>query len=68
MYGEMGAKSNTMIFSDKPADINSLMAQAGAVFQGVQGANMLPQEVVEVEKTNHKTKHDQVEVRTPPRR
>jgi hypothetical protein len=27
----MGAQSNTMIFSDKPADINSLIAQAAAV-------------------------------------
>lgn len=31
MYGEMGAKSNTMMFSDKPADINALMAQASMV-------------------------------------
>ena len=25
MYGQMGAQSNTMLFSDKPADINALM-------------------------------------------
>lgn len=31
MYGEMGAKSNTMIFNDRPADLNALLAQAGAV-------------------------------------
>jgi hypothetical protein len=31
MYGEIGSKSNTMIFADRPADINVLMAQAGAV-------------------------------------
>jgi regulator of protease activity HflC (stomatin/prohibitin superfamily) len=31
MYSEMGQKSNTMIFSDKPADINALLAQASAV-------------------------------------
>jgi len=31
MYGLMGSKSNTMLFSDKPADINALMAQASMV-------------------------------------
>lgn len=31
MYGEMGAKSNTMVFSEKPADINALLAQASIV-------------------------------------
>merc|ERR1712216_39943 len=31
MYGEMGSKSNTMVFSDKPGDVNALMAQAAAV-------------------------------------
>ena len=31
MYSEMGQKSNTMIFSDRPADINALLAQASAV-------------------------------------
>jgi regulator of protease activity HflC (stomatin/prohibitin superfamily) len=31
MYSEMGQKSNTMIFNDRPADINALMAQASAV-------------------------------------
>jgi regulator of protease activity HflC (stomatin/prohibitin superfamily) len=28
MYGDMGAKSNTMIFSDRPGDVNALLAQA----------------------------------------
>lgn len=28
MYGEMGQKSNTIMFNDKPADINSLLTQA----------------------------------------
>jgi hypothetical protein len=36
MYGEMGANSNTMIFSDRPADVNVLMAQAAAVMGGVK--------------------------------
>ena len=31
MYGEIGSKSNTMIFSEKPGDINALMAQAALV-------------------------------------
>jgi hypothetical protein len=32
MYGEMGSKSNTMLFQDKPADFNALMAQVATVF------------------------------------
>jgi regulator of protease activity HflC (stomatin/prohibitin superfamily) len=28
MYGEMGSQSNTMIFSDRPGDVNALLAQA----------------------------------------
>lgn len=28
MYGEMGSKSNTIMFNERPADINSLLAQA----------------------------------------
>lgn len=31
MYGEMGSKSNTMLIQDKPADINSLIAQVVGV-------------------------------------
>jgi hypothetical protein len=31
MYADIGQKSNTMIFSERPADINALMAQASAV-------------------------------------
>ena len=33
MYGDIGQKSNTMIFNDRPADVNALMAQAGSVLQ-----------------------------------
>eukprot|EP00605_Chrysophyceae_sp_TOSAG23-4_P001271 GSChrysophyteH1.ASY1.ANO1.1382.1 assembled CDS len=33
MYADIGQKSNTMIFNDRPADINALLAQAGAVLQ-----------------------------------
>ena len=32
MYSEIGSKSNTMIFSDRPGDVNALLAQAAAVF------------------------------------
>lgn len=31
MYGEIGSKSNTMIFNDKPGDVNALLAQASMV-------------------------------------
>ena len=33
MYADMGQKSNTMIFSEHPADMNALLAQASAVIQ-----------------------------------
>lgn len=35
MYSDIGQKSNTMIFSDQPANINALMAQASAVVNAV---------------------------------
>ena len=38
MYGEMGKQSNTMIFSDKPADINALLAQAAHVISSAVGS------------------------------
>ena len=41
MYGQMGSQSNTMIFSDKPGDFNSLVAQASAVLQQ-SGSNLKP--------------------------
>jgi hypothetical protein len=33
MYSDIGQKSNTMIFSDRPADVNALLAQASTVVQ-----------------------------------
>ncbi len=30
MYGQMGAQSNTMLFQERPADLNALLAQASA--------------------------------------
>lgn len=38
MYGQMGKQSNTMIFSQNPADIGSLMAQATAVLETTKDA------------------------------
>jgi len=35
MYSDIGQKSNTMIFSDRPADVNALMAQASTVVQSL---------------------------------
>ena len=34
MYSEIGQKSNTMIFNERPADINALLAQASMVVSG----------------------------------
>jgi hypothetical protein len=39
MYGNIGSKSNTMIFSDKPGDINSLFAQANTVMKNTPDNN-----------------------------
>jgi len=33
MYGQMGSKSNTMVFSEKAGNFNALVAQAASVFQ-----------------------------------
>ncbi len=40
MYGDIGQKSNTMIFSDRPADMNSLIAQATAIVDNTREANV----------------------------
>jgi regulator of protease activity HflC (stomatin/prohibitin superfamily) len=37
MYADIGQKSNTMIFNDRPADVNALMAQAASVFNSKAG-------------------------------
>lgn len=36
MYGHIGATSNTMIFNDRPGDINALFAQAAAVVKATE--------------------------------
>ena len=38
MYGEMGSKSNTMMFNDKPADVNALLAQAALAISSTSGS------------------------------
>eukprot|EP00534_Pseudo-nitzschia_fraudulenta_P002702 CAMPEP_0201123916 /NCGR_PEP_ID=MMETSP0850-20130426/9170_1 /ASSEMBLY_ACC=CAM_ASM_000622 /TAXON_ID=183588 /ORGANISM="Pseudo-nitzschia fraudulenta, Strain WWA7" /LENGTH=409 /DNA_ID=CAMNT_0047391031 /DNA_START=192 /DNA_END=1421 /DNA_ORIENTATION=+ len=38
MYGEMGSKSNTIMFNDKPADVNALLSQAVVAMQTATGA------------------------------
>lgn len=35
MYGEMGKQSNTILFNDRPADMNSLLAQAATAMKAV---------------------------------
>ena len=30
MYGQLGGQSNTMLFNDRPGDVNALLAQATA--------------------------------------
>jgi hypothetical protein len=49
MYSDIGQKSNTMIFSDRPADVNALMAQASAVLNASktspEAAPMTPKSV-----------------------
>jgi hypothetical protein len=36
MYADIGQKSNTMIFNDRPADINALAAQVSTVFKATE--------------------------------
>lgn len=46
MYSDIGQKSNTMIFNDRPADVNALFAQASTVvgggLAGTAGSKLLP--------------------------
>jgi N-acyl-D-aspartate/D-glutamate deacylase len=41
MYSDIGQKSNTMIFNDRPADVNALFAQASTVI-GAGTGKLLP--------------------------
>ena len=40
MYGEMGSKSNTMFFQDKPGDAQSLIVQAMAAMKAINEVKM----------------------------
>ena len=42
MYGEMGKMSNTMLFSDRPADIRALLAQAATVLGNAKDLDPTP--------------------------
>lgn len=42
MYGEMGSKSNTMIFNDRPADVSALLAQAVTAMTAASQMPSLP--------------------------
>jgi len=48
MYGEMGKESNTILFNERPADTNALLAQAMATLKAVDmsGQKLLPQNAV----------------------
>mmetsp|Transcript_15318 Transcript_15318/g.42493 ORF Transcript_15318/g.42493 Transcript_15318/m.42493 type:complete len:411 (-) Transcript_15318:1240-2472(-) len=39
MYGEMGSKSNTIMFNERPADVNALLSQAVVAIQSATQAN-----------------------------
>ncbi len=39
MYGEIGSRSNTMIFADRPGDVNALIAQAASIIGATPGSS-----------------------------
>jgi regulator of protease activity HflC (stomatin/prohibitin superfamily) len=42
MYGEMGQKSNTIMFNDRPADVNALLSQAALSMSAAANATKPP--------------------------
>jgi len=51
MYGEMGSKSNTIMFNDKPADVNALLSQAMVAMESATQATKSKsdnQEIIDV--------------------
>jgi hypothetical protein len=44
MYSLMGQKSNTMIFSERPGDVNALLAQASAVMSASSASQLQQQQ------------------------
>ena len=54
MYGEMGSKSNTMIFNDRPADMSALLVQtAAALGAAPKGAIPAPTLPLPTTETSH---------------
>jgi regulator of protease activity HflC (stomatin/prohibitin superfamily) len=49
MYGEMGQKSNTIMFNDRPADVNALLSQAMISMQAATAATTTTTPVRELE-------------------
>jgi regulator of protease activity HflC (stomatin/prohibitin superfamily) len=43
MYGVMGQKSNTIMFNDRPADVNALLAQAVTSMSAATNATKVPE-------------------------
>jgi len=43
MYGEMGSKSNTLMFNERPADVNALISQAALALGAVANNKNHPQ-------------------------
>ena len=41
MYSDIGQKNHTMIFSERPGDINALLAQASAVLTNNSGVKKI---------------------------
>lgn len=49
MYGEMGSKSNTLMFNDRPADLNALLSQAALALGAVNKTQGTPLPVGQIE-------------------
>jgi regulator of protease activity HflC (stomatin/prohibitin superfamily) len=55
MYGEMGKQSNTILFNERPADVNALLTQAVAAMQAASSAipsnSRQPAQTIEIAET-----------------
>jgi regulator of protease activity HflC (stomatin/prohibitin superfamily) len=58
MYGEMGSKSNTIMFNDKPADVNALLSQAVIAMQSATQSAKVTHEGQDIEDVTAGTKID----------
>lgn len=52
MYGEMGKQSNTILFNERPADVNALLAQAVTAMQAVSSATTAAPTTVEIQENS----------------